>query len=462
VHMLDSQTLQDRLSRAERYINWVLHDLNLPGLAVGIVQNGSIIFLKGFGKARPDRNVTDETPFVIGSLSKSFTAVALLQLREAGKINLDAPVQSYLPWFRVSDDLYASVQITTRHLLTHTSGLSRFAGRELLGQTKNVGREQRVRELKNSRLVHPVGTVSEYSNCNYLVAGLLIEAVSGTFYENYLYEHILRPLNMRYHTFLSEQSALYEGMATGYRWWFGLPVPAHVPFIRDALPAAFIVSSVHDMVRWLLFHLSEGTVDAVSLLSPEGMKELHRPQVAADAHSTYALGWRVEQIEDEFILRHGGETANFLSEMVVIPGQQLGVVVLMNCNNVAVARMCNIRIATGLARLLLELEPPRSKLSLRMFYTLVDSLVLVLTGIQLLSFIKLVRRTHSNVPLWRKRLATMVDLLLPLVYLWRLPRIKQVDSPWSLLYWYAPDITNWILGMSIVSFTKAFFRWLRR
>ena len=454
----------DTQSRIEQYLIDVQRDLHLPGLAVGVVQEGHVVFLRGLGKAGDGHAVSTETAFVIGSLSKSFTATALLQLSEAGKIDLDAPVQHYLPWFCIGNDAIASAQITTRHLLTHTSGLSRFVGRELLGQTKNVGMEQRVRDLKKTRLVHPVGTVFEYSNANYLIAGLLIQVVSGIFYEHYLRQHLLTPLGMRYHTFLSEQSALHEDMATGYRWWFGLPLPVHAPFLSDALPAAFLVSGVEDMVRWLLFHLSEGTVDDVSLLSSEGMRELHKPYVAAGANSSYALGgWRVEYLEDEQVWRHGGETANFLAEMVIVPGQHLGIIALMNCNNGAVAQLGGSRVASGLAKLLLNKPQTPMKLSFRTFYILVDVLIVAMSGLQVWSLSKVLRlqSSRSRISHWREGLALIGDLLVPFLILWRLPRLKLVDSPWSLLRWYVPDLTAWIRVMSVLSLVKAFLRGVR-
>jgi len=444
------------LERVELYLTHVRRDLHLPGLAVGIVQGGHVVFLQGFGKAGPEQAASSETPFVIGSLSKSFTAVALLQLSEAGKIDLDAPVQHYLPWFCVGNDPVASAQITTRHLLTHTSGLSRYSGRELLGQTKNVGMEQRVRDLKKTRLVHATGTVFEYSNSNYLVAGLLIQVVSGTLYQHYLHQHILTPLRMHYHTFLSEQFARSEGLAAGYRWWFGIPLPTHMPFLSDALPAAFLISGVEDMVRWLLFHLSEGMVDGITLLSPEGMKELHTPSVAAGAHSSYALGWRVEHLGNEPILRHGGETANFLAEMVLLPQQDIGIVVLMNCSNGVAAQTGNTRIASGLAKLLLDMQSESTKLSFKQFYGVLNLAVLALSSLQLWSTIRLLRPGRSS--RWNT-VAMIGDVTVPIITLWCIPTFA--DSPWSLLRSYVPDVSAWLTGMTILSLTKGLLRGMR-
>jgi CubicO group peptidase (beta-lactamase class C family) len=116
----------------DRYVQKEMQDTRMPGVALGIVRGDAIIHLKGFGEADSSRRaVTSQTPVIIGSTSKSFTALAIMQLVEAGKVELDAPVQRYIPWFRVANE-DASARITVRHLLNHTSGLSRASGGEAL------------------------------------------------------------------------------------------------------------------------------------------------------------------------------------------------------------------------------------------------------------------------------------------------------------------------------------------
>ena len=124
----------------------------IPGLALGIVEGDRIVHMRGFGKAdESGRAVSPQTPFVIGSLSKSVTALAIMQLVEAGKVDLDAPVQRYIPWFRVADER-ASAQITVRHLLNQTSGLSTKTGRSFQGSgdTSDDALEQAVRKLSTA------------------------------------------------------------------------------------------------------------------------------------------------------------------------------------------------------------------------------------------------------------------------------------------------------------------------
>src|SRR5215211_2139021 len=143
----------------ESFVQGEMAAQRVPGLALGIVEGDRIAYIRGFGKADDSgRAVTPQTPFIIGSVAKSFTALAIMQLVEANKIDLDAPVQRYLPWFRVADEK-ASAEITVRHLLNHTSGISTKTGRSYQGDgdTSATALEQAVRKLKSAGLSAPVG-----------------------------------------------------------------------------------------------------------------------------------------------------------------------------------------------------------------------------------------------------------------------------------------------------------------
>jgi CubicO group peptidase (beta-lactamase class C family) len=142
-----SNTGTSDFARIDAYVQAQLDESRMPGLALGIVQGDQVVHLQGFGKADDSgRAVTPQTPFIIGSTSKSFTALAVMQLVEAGKIQLDAPVRQYLPWFRVADTS-ASAAITIRQLLNQTSGLSTDTGRSLLVGSETDTLEQAVRDL---------------------------------------------------------------------------------------------------------------------------------------------------------------------------------------------------------------------------------------------------------------------------------------------------------------------------
>jgi CubicO group peptidase (beta-lactamase class C family) len=171
----------------DAYVEEQRHHLNIPGVFLAIVEGDRIVHLRGFGRARPRGEVpTPQTLFFIGSLTKSFTALAVMQLIEAGKVELDAPIQRYLPWFHVADP-EASAQMTVRHLLNHTSGLSMSLGEMALADfdDRPDATERQVRALSTLKLARPVGSKFDYNNTNYNVLGLIVEAASGEAYSNY-------------------------------------------------------------------------------------------------------------------------------------------------------------------------------------------------------------------------------------------------------------------------------------
>ena len=184
----------------------------IPGLALGIVEGARVAYVRGFGTADDSgTEVTPQTPFIIGSVSKSLTALAVMQLVEVNRIELDAPVRQYLPWFRVADEK-ASAEITVRHLLNHTSGLSTKTGRSFQGDgdTSDTALEQAVRKLDSAELTEPVGSKHQYSTINYSVLGLIVQTVAGQPYERFVQTRIFDPLQMG-DSFTSEESARASG-----------------------------------------------------------------------------------------------------------------------------------------------------------------------------------------------------------------------------------------------------------
>ncbi|MBV9708658.1 MAG: beta-lactamase family protein [Chloroflexi bacterium] len=435
--------LERRLPLVEKYLAQVRRGLRLPGLSVSVVLDGKVLYTAGFGVASPGRAVSPHTPFLLGSLSKSFTALAIMQLVECGKLRLDDPVQQHVPWFTVASPDAAS--LTVRHLLTHTSGLSCYAGRNLLSGRGDKSVDQSVRALSGVKLVHAPGARFEYSNSNYLVLASLIEVISGEPYPHYMEEHIFKPLSM-HDSFVSHRAAA-PTLAQGYRWWFGLPLPFHAPYLYDAQGAAFLICSAADMARWLLLHLGDGSLDGVRLLSPAGMAEVHRPQRHTKKRgSQVALGWRVEKLAGESLLGHGGEVSNFRAEMMIVLGRKLGVVVLANCNNGVVAHLGLDQIAFNVMRLLLGLPVPTQRLTFSRFYAGLNVVLLLLTLLQVGVWPFLALSAGPTIAL---ALMLTLDLLWPFLVLFWLPRI--VAMPWRGLRLYVPDLTYWLGGISVVT-----------
>jgi CubicO group peptidase (beta-lactamase class C family) len=210
----------------DSYIQKEMGELHIPGLALGIVHGDKLVHLESFGEADPSgRAVTPQTPFILASVSKSFSALAIIQLSEAGKVDLDAPVQRYVPWFRVADKA-ASNQITVRNLLIHTSGLPEDTSFEPM-RSNDMGDDaldERVRALSEVQLDQPVGAAFEYTDANYDVLGLIVQRVAGQSYESYVQERVFAPLDMS-HSFTNQDRC-------------PAPRPGHRPSVLVQLPQA--------------------------------------------------------------------------------------------------------------------------------------------------------------------------------------------------------------------------------
>ena len=316
----------------DAYIAQEMRDLHIPGLALGIVHNDEVAYLQGFGVADPSGNVvTPQTPFILASASKSFTALAIMQLVEEGKVDLDAPVVTYVPSFSVGDES-ASATITVRHLLNHTSGLSEDTAYEpmLSNDMSDDALSKRMGALSDAEVESRAGQVFEYTDANYDVLGLIVEKVSGQTYESRIRERIFAPLRMS-HSFTNQVDARQSGMATGHRSWFGFPRPFDAPYSRAAMPSSYLISSAEDVTHFLISQLNGGTYDAASVLSPEGIAAMHQPAVReGDRDIFYGMGWESRTLAAVPVVRHKGTNANFYADMVLNKEGRWGIVILSN------------------------------------------------------------------------------------------------------------------------------------
>ena len=429
----------------------------IPGLALGIVRGTRTVHLRGFGDADSSgRAVTAQTPFIIGSLSKSVTALAVMQLLEAGKIELDAPAQRYLPWFRVADDA-ASARITVRHLLNQTSGLSTKTGRSFQGSgdIDDGALEAAVRKLSGAELTAAPGETHQYSTVNYAVLGLIVQSVAGQPYETYVRERIFAPLQMR-HSFTSEAAAKAEGLATGHHYWFGRPRAKDLPYNRGLVPAGYLISSAEDMGRYLAAQLNGGRYRGEAVLSPTGIAQLQRPAVpTASAGTSYGMGWFVGPIDGIPAVFHQGETFNFHANMV-LSQRQWGVVVLMNAENSLddlVGRGRQARIAEGVTSLLAGRRPPPPPSNAGIFaiFAIVLGLVALQAGFMIRSALALRRRRVSRGRFgWRIGMALLLNLAWAAIVLVVLPQ-RVLGLPLQVIATGIPDVGYTLLASGLVA-----------
>lgn len=440
----------------DAYVSAQMQSLHIPGLALGIVHGTQVTHLRGFGTADTSGSaVTPQTTFAISSMTKAFTAMAIMQLVEQGKVALDAPVQRYLPWFRVATP-GASGEITVRELLNHTAGIPRSAGSTVLTGSSSETMEQTVQTLSTVDLYAPPGTAFQYSNIDYVALGLVVEVTSGQTYEAYVQQHIFAPLQM-HNTVTTQDSAAHQGLATGYRWWFGQPVPFAFDNPPKDLPAGGIISSAADMTHFLIAQLNGGTYAGASVLSPASVAVIQHPiQFSGVTTAPYAMGWYVLPMDGESVLAHTGDNPNYHSEMAVLPQSQWAVVVLRNVNNelADTTQPYLYSIPAGVIALLLGQQPHAAGLSWSTTLLIVDAVVLILTLLALWSTFRLIRRWRRplrNTPaglLQSLALPLLWEVVLPVGLLIELPQAIGVSWPVGLVY--LPDLIVWLLGMFVL------------
>jgi CubicO group peptidase (beta-lactamase class C family) len=437
------------------YLEEQMQRLKLPGAALAIVEGDQIVHLRGFGRAHSDGSApTPQTPFMIGSTTKSITALAVMQLVDAGKIELDAPVQRYLPWFRVADP-HISAQITVRHLLNQTSGLPLLPGWALLSDfdDRPSAAERQARQLISLQLKRLPGVAFEYSNLNYNLLGLVIEAASGEQYPAYIQKHIFEPLEMR-HSYSSKAAAKQDGLAQGHQTWFGFPKAApDLPVPSGSLASGQLICSVEDMAHYLLALLNGGRYGQNQLLSPAGTAELIRPAVDAftlgDRQGQYGMGWYIEVLGQTRIATHTGMTPDFFTFMALLPEQKKGLILLINADHFTM-QMTVPEIGMGLTALLAGVHPAPIQFG---WLPWVMRALLLIPLLQLVEVVATLRKINR----WRKEPASLPGrkemwgrhLLLPLIpnLLTALTLVPLLSKIRGFLMLFAPDF-SWIALIS--------------
>lgn len=350
---------QAAFDAVDDYARTQLKDLSLPGLALAVVHDDQVVHLAGFGHADPTgRSVTPSTPFMINSVSKSFAGVAVLQLAEAGTIDLDAPVVDYLPQFRLADR-DVSDKITVRQLLNHTSGIPESASYDYLAKDIDDGRDltARVAQLGTVTTNRPPGTTYEYTDPNYDIAGLLVQEMAGVPYATYVREHILRPLGMT-RSGTTNPDSLPADLAEGYRMWFGHPIHNDRLYAHALLPSGDLISTAEDLSHYLVAQLGDGSYRGTHVLSATSVATSHRPTVRFDDIKGYGIGWETRTMDGVPVVRHSGTSQSYYSDLVLDGAGGWGIAVLTNTNSFNVNGGRIQGLSTGILAILHGHSPP--------------------------------------------------------------------------------------------------------
>jgi len=296
-----------------------------PGAAVIVVDGGKTIFRKGYGIANLEHGipVTPETVFAIGSMTKQVTAVATLLLVEDGKLSLGDPIGKYLPAYATHRD-----SITVEHLLTHTSGIPDYTREQEFYQhaCDEVTLEAVVDSFEDRELLFEPGERWSYSNSGYVLLGAIVEAVSGTTYEEFLRQRIFEVAGMT-STQIGDASRIIEGRATGYQAGDDGWVNARLPSMSQYSSAGAIWSTVDDLARWNAA-LVEGRIIDREMLE----RAWSRYELDDGSFTSYGYGWGVGEWQADRVIEHNGGMAGFRSDGVWIPDHGLYVALLTNAS----------------------------------------------------------------------------------------------------------------------------------
>jgi CubicO group peptidase (beta-lactamase class C family) len=325
----------------DRTLEEIRSEWNVVGLAVSVVKDGRTIFARGFGvrELGGSEPVDEHTLFAIGSNTKAITAAAAGILVDEKKLGWDDRVTKHLPWFELHDP-YVTREITLRDLLSHRSGLGRRG--DFNWYATDFDREEIVRRIRFLEPSSSFRAEAGYQNTMFLTAGEVIEAVSGKSWDDFVKDRIFEPLGMtRSRTSVRELEGM-ENVATPHQRIDGEVVVVPHRNIDNVAPAGSILSSVSDMARWMLVMLNEGEIDGKRVVSPEVVAEVFRPNVIypmspesktlfpSTHFSTYGLGWGLRDYRGRFIATHTGGIDGMLSQVLLAPEEELGIVVLTN------------------------------------------------------------------------------------------------------------------------------------
>lgn len=330
-----------QLEILDAYYQKTLDDWHIPGMAIAIVHQDSIVFSKGYGFAdlKKKTKVDGNTLFAIASNSKAFTATALAQLVEEKKIDWNDKVIDYLPYYRLYDD-YTTNNMTIEDLLCHRNGLKTFSG-DLLwyGTTKTP--EEIIAAQKYLKPVAPFRTKFGYSNISYLAAGKVLEKVSGKSWSDYVQTHFLNPLKMNRTLTSTSQLNTATNVATPYFYEDGTHYKLDWVNWDNIAPAGALISSVNDYAQWLMLNLNQGTYNNINFFSKATQQKLTNAHTDLPVKEnservhfkSYGLGWAVQDYQGYKTVGHGGGYDGMISKSTFVPEKGLGIIVLTNSLN---------------------------------------------------------------------------------------------------------------------------------
>jgi CubicO group peptidase (beta-lactamase class C family) len=320
-----------RADPIDDYLQDEMQQHRIPGAALSILSQGQTVKCAAYGLANIEHQVPTKTnsAFEIGSVTKQFTAAAILMLSEKGSLTLDDSITKHLP-----NSPMTWSNITVRHLLTHTSGIKSYTGLPGYELTRHLTQTQFLAQIGKQPLEFAPGSTWKYSNTGYSLLGYIIENLSGSSYWDFLYTRIFAPLSMN-STTNRLPSLIIPNRVSGYEQVKNVWVNRDYD-LTDVFAAGAIVSTVGDLSAW------QRALDRPGLLNAESMRSMWTPfRLTTDKNTDYGFGWLIETFEGHKIIGHGGSTSGFSASCQRFADEKLTVILLTNTDE---------QIATRLAR----------------------------------------------------------------------------------------------------------------
>jgi CubicO group peptidase (beta-lactamase class C family) len=327
------------LQGLDDFVRAILEEWKGRGVALTVLKDNEVIYAEGFG-VRDEANhlpVTPQTLFPIASCTKAFTTASLALLADQGRLDWDTPVRAYLPSFRLYD-AFATERVTPRDLVSHRTGLPRHD----LAWYNNTSatRQELFERLAYLEPAHDLRTRWHYQNLMYMLAGYLVEVVSGQTWEAFVQQHLFQPLEMTSSTFDIGQT-VKEASDFAHPYTEVRGEVKEIPFYaaqNAVAPAGAIVSNITELSHWVLLHLNGGVYKGQRILSEQQVRQLHTPQMVVPPerqypeipYSSYAMGWSVEPYRGYPMVDHSGGIDGFRALTTLFPTEGIGVVVLSN------------------------------------------------------------------------------------------------------------------------------------
>jgi CubicO group peptidase (beta-lactamase class C family) len=355
---------QRALAGLDAYIHAAMRDWEVPGLALAVVRNDSVIFAGGYGTtalggAAP---VDEHTLFAIASTTKAMTVAAVGMLVDDGIVTWDDPVTRHLPWLQLRDP-YVTRELTIRDLLTHRSGLSR---NDELWISAPFDRGEVLRRARHLEQAAGFRAEYGYNNIMYIAAGEVVGAASGLSWDEFLEQRLFTPLGMTRSTSRTAVVEARGNVAESHTRVDGRVTAVQRRDYDNIGGAGAVFSSAHDMAQWLRLHLNGGTYEGRRLLSPRVVAEMHAPQALirsdtvtermfpATHFQAYGLGWRLHDYHGHKVVHHSGSINWTRTHVAFVPGAGIGVVIIANLSTSNLQQALAYRILDELLGL-----PPR-------------------------------------------------------------------------------------------------------